>query len=146
MCRHERELLLAADELFIGSLALGLEYLAEANEGEVDRQLEHFQGLRERVRGNRVLVGGGAEYAAGRVAPAQAKSCEIVQWRGPLRGEALDDLASAAGSQVRIGARHPARDGIRRERADFLDALANDAVEHLARASRALVRSVQNLV
>ena len=46
--RHERELLLAAGELLVGALALGLEGLAHPHERHVEAALQHRQGLRER--------------------------------------------------------------------------------------------------
>ncbi len=47
--REERELLLAARQLLVGSLALGLKALAHPHEAELEAQLEDVQSLRQRI-------------------------------------------------------------------------------------------------
>jgi hypothetical protein len=45
VCRQERQLLLPAGELFVGALALRLEALAHAQQGELEAQLQHVERL-----------------------------------------------------------------------------------------------------
>ena len=134
--RQERELLLAAGELLVGALALGLEGLAHPHERDVEAALQHAQRPGEHLGWNVELLGGLAHHLVGRVAPAQAALGDLVQRRRALGGQMaedspglLPDLARHRGAL----AGHPAGDRDRGDRPDAHEALFDDGVEHVSR-------------
>ncbi len=133
---HEGELLLAATELLVGALALGLEGLAHAHERHVEAALQHRDGSLENRLRQRELLDDFAHEVGGGVAPAQAALGDLVERRRSLCGELAEDaprLLPDLARHLRALARHPARDRDRRDGSHLLKALFDHRLEHDAR-------------
>ena len=97
--RQEPELLLAARELFVGSLALGVEALGHPHEAELERSAEATFSAWESASGEALSsIGALAQHLGHRVAPPHAAFRQLVQRRRAVgRQLAVDDPRFPAG-------------------------------------------------
>ena len=115
--RHEGELLLAARELLVGSLALLLEAFADLQDAELEAQLQHVQCPIQRLLSDAQLRGAFAQDLGHHVSPPQAAPVHLVQRRSPMRRQLAEDPRAGATGLVRdleSVARDPTRDRSRR--------------------------------
>jgi hypothetical protein len=137
---EERELALAVLELLIRGSALVLEGLAHPHERHVEAALQHRERLRQHRRAEVELFDTLPDDLAGRVAPAQAPLCDLVQRRCALRGELAEYLPRLPPDLTRdLGAlaRHPAGDRDGRDGADARESLLYRRIQLAVRRARA---------
>ena len=90
--RQEGKLLLAARELFIRSLALGLKGLAHPHEAELETQLQDAQGLGESL-GRGIQFGCAVvQHLSHHVAPGETATGHLVQRRRAMGRQLAEDL------------------------------------------------------
>ncbi len=144
----EPKLLLAARELFVRSLALGVKALGYPHQAELQSQLQHVQGLRERLLRSVQLHGALAQHLGHRVAPPQAALGQLVQRRRAVSSElAVDDPGFPAGLDGRLDtlARQPPAHRDRGASVDSLKAVLHNGVHVVSLPSRARGRQVKHV-
>ena len=132
---HERKLLLAARELSIRSQALALKALADANQRDIETELQHRECLLQCLGRCTQLPGAIAHHISDGVSPEQAASCDLLQRSLAMGRQLAEDVAGFPGRRVghlQAVSCHPARHCGRGDRADALEAVLCQSVDHLA--------------